>query len=327
MTSSASAHPDVGLPFLLVWPSVRATAVAGTMTGLVDDAEAAYWNPGGLAFQKGFAGVGALYAWFPNVDTGMVYSYASLGYGRPAFRRDDVGLHVGASATYLSLGEVDVLNQRGDFLGRYSTFRVAAGPHCGVRLHEKVGVGLAVKMAYSFLGPDWYHGQDDLWWKGIDWGGTGVTAALDIGTLYRPTKEVAVGLALANLGPSISYTSSGEADRLPSVMRLGASVAPVAISRFGVNTMVQIERILDGSHFSEFQGTRAAIGVEANLARVLALRCGYSVSAGGGPSGLCWGFGVGWKPIGLEFAMDGVTDSWRLAVRGPWIGFPRPGQL
>jgi len=320
MTSSASAHPDVGLPFLLIWPSTRATAIAGAMTGLADDAEAAYWNPGGLAYQKGLRGVGALYSWFPESHPGMFYDYASLGYGFPALRRDDVGMNVGASLSHISLGEVDIVNERGQFLGRYTSYRFAVGPHCGIRLREDVGVGLAVKLVRSFLGSDWYAGQDDLWWKGIDGFGSGVTVAVDIGALYRPVKAVSIGLALANFGPGISYTSSGESDRMPCVLRLGACATPVDVSWLHINGVAQVERILDGSRLSELQGTRVAIGAEANLARLLALRCGYSVGPSAGRSGLCWGFGVGWKIIGLEFAVDGLTDSWRLAIRGPWLG-------
>lgn len=322
MTSSASAQPDVGLPFLLIWPSTRATALAGAMTGLADDAEAAYWNPGGLAYQKGIRALGALYSWLPDIHPGMLYGYTSLGYGFPALRRDDVGMYLGVSTSYLSLGETDVVNERGDYLGTYSTYRFAAGPHCAIRLHEQVGVGLAVKVVRSFLGPDWYRGQDDLWWRGIDHPGSGVTVAVDIGVLYRPVKAVSIGLALANLGPGISYTSSGESDLMPSILRLGACATVVDVSWLRISSVAELDRLLVGSRVRQLQGTRAAVGAEANLARFLALRCGYSVSPSGGRSGFCWGVGVGWKIIGLEFAMDGLTDCWRLAVRGPWLGRP-----
>jgi len=317
---SARTHPDVSMPFLLIWPSTRATALAGTMTGLADDAEAAYWNLGGLAFQKGLRGDGTWYSWRPDIMLGMHYSYASLGYGLPALGRRDAGLNIGVSATYFSIGHIKVVNHRGDLLGWYESYRLATGPHCSIRIADQLGIGLGVKLVKSVYGL----GLDIplLWWAGIDRGGSGATVAADIGALYRPAKAVSVGLVLANLGPRISYTSSGESDALPSVLRLGACAAAVDGSLLHINVLAQLDKPLAGTGLVELDGARAALGVEAAMLRIVTLGCGYSVSPNEELSGFCWGVGLGWKYAGMQFAMDGLTHTWRLAARGPWLTQP-----
>ena len=56
IAGAAQASQDLGETFLLVWPTARSPALAGAMTALADESDAAYWNPGGLGFQKGLGG-------------------------------------------------------------------------------------------------------------------------------------------------------------------------------------------------------------------------------------------------------------------------------
>ena len=51
--SVAFSTPQPGLPFLLIWPTARSTALAGAVIGLADNPDAAFFNPAGLAFQSG----------------------------------------------------------------------------------------------------------------------------------------------------------------------------------------------------------------------------------------------------------------------------------
>jgi hypothetical protein len=117
-----------------------------------------------------------------------------------------------------------------------------------------LGVGVGAKFIYSFLVPDWV-------WKvmpelGIEAGGTGITWALDAGALYKPFNFLQAGLSLSNLGPNISYTSSGESDPLPRMLRLGVAYFPVKDSNWSVSVVPEISKILVGM-FGDTTGTKS----------------------------------------------------------------------
>jgi len=112
---------------------------------------------------------------------------------------------------------------------------------------------VAAKFIYSFLVPDWvWKAMPEL---GIEAGGTGITWALDAGALYKPFKSLNVGLAFTNLGPNIAYTSSGESDPLPRMMRLGLAYYPVNNDMVSVAIVPEIEKILVGM-FYDSTGTK-----------------------------------------------------------------------
>jgi len=200
----AGASQNPGAVFLEIWPAARPTALAGAFTSLADDASSVYYNQGGMAFLEGTHATLMHCNWLPGLYQGMYYEYAGLthqlkGYGS-----------VGGNIIYLTTGETDVVNERGDFLGRYTTFDVAVAGAYGYSVTSNLGVGVAAKFIYSFLVPDWV--WDVMPELGIEAGGTGITWAMDAGVLYKPFSFLQAGLSLSNIGPDISYTSSGEAD-------------------------------------------------------------------------------------------------------------------
>jgi hypothetical protein len=233
----ASQNP--GAVFLMIWPGARPTALAGAFTAISDDATSVYYNPGGLAFLEGTNATLMHCNWLPGLWPGMFYEYSAIahsiqGRGTPGF-----------NVIYLTTGETDVINERGDFLGRYTTFDVAPAVAYGFPVLPNLGVGLSAKLIYSFLVPDWvWKAMPEL---GIEKGGTGITWAFDAGTLYKPFDFLAVGLAVANLGPNISYTSSGESDPLPRMLRLGLAYYPLKHEIFSVCITPEISKILVGA--------------------------------------------------------------------------------
>ncbi len=243
----ATASQNPGAVFLMIWPAARPTGLGGAFTALADDASSVYYNQGGMAFLKGTHATLMHSNWLPGLYPGMYYEYAGLthelkGYGS-----------VGANIIYLTTGETDVVNEHGDFLGRYTTFDVAVAGGYGYSVLPNLGVGVAAKFIYSFLVPDWvWKAMPEL---GIDAGGTGITWALDAGALYKPFRSLNVGLALTNIGPNISYTSSGESDPLPRMLRLGLAYYPVKNDMVDVALVPEISKILVGM-FYDTTGTK-----------------------------------------------------------------------
>jgi hypothetical protein len=200
VVNAAGEHP--GATFLLIWPTARSTALAGAMTALVDEADAAYWNPGGLGFQRNFGATGTFCKYLtglPPQGVDMYYAYGSAGIEIPKFLDKGIRLNHGLNITYFTPGKTEFVNERGEYLGKLTTYRMAVGIHGGIQVFSKFGLGLSLKFIYSYLIPDW------LWWDGwwytdypsvgINAGGTGSSFAVDIGALYKPLNSLSLGLA------------------------------------------------------------------------------------------------------------------------------------
>jgi len=280
----ASQNP--GAVFLMIWPTARSTGLAGAMTALADEQDAAYWNPGGLGFQRSLGATVTGAPWLPGLYPGMFYGYASGGFGIGEPFGQGSNLNLGANVTYLTTGETDVVNERGEFLGRYTTWDAAFGIHGGLALSDKLGLGANLKYVHSFLVPEWV-------WKvmpelGIEAGGTGRSVAIDAGALYKPWRFLNVGVTLANLGPNISYTSSGESDPLPATLRLGLCFTPIDDPLLRVRGLVEFDKILVGM-FYDTTGTKSSgrlwneemrdawksAAFEATVLQLVSARVGY----------------------------------------------------
>ncbi len=245
----AQASQNPGAVFLMIWPAARPTAMGGAFASIADDASAVYYNPGGMAFLEGTQATLMHANWLPGLYPGMYYEYASVTHKFQ--ERGNAGMNI----IYLTTGETDVINEQGQFLGRYTTFDVAVAGAYGYPVLDNLGLGFSAKFIYSFLVPDWV--WDVMPELGIEAGGTGVTWALDFGALYEPWDFLKVGLSVANIGPNISYTSSGESDPLPRMLRAGLTYFPLRTEHFRLGITPEINKILVGMFFDE-AGTKTS---------------------------------------------------------------------
>ncbi len=324
--SGLQASQNPGAVFLMIWPTARSTALAGAMTALADDADAAYWNPGGLGFQQSVGGCATFAEWLPGLYPGMYYYYGSGGLGLPV---SDLNVNIGMDAMYFTTGETYVINERGEFLGRYTTYDLFAGVHGGVRVLPNLGVGLNAKYIRSFLVPEWvWRVMPEL---GIERGGTANTMAVDLGVLYKPLHFLSVGATLANIGPNISYTSPGESDPLPRTLRVGTSFT-FSDKFVRVRPVLELDKVLVGMFYDstgrkpfgrklgeELRDAWKSVAIEATALQIFTFRLGYFEDLTGqrgglvyeNASGLTYHYGLGdvltrsglgkWKSIGLCF--------------------------
>jgi hypothetical protein len=342
--SAALSKPQPGLPFLLIWPTARSTALAGTMTGLADDPDAAFFNPAGLAFQSGIGATATYADWLPGLYPNQSHVYTTCTYGIPGKPSKQVGpAAIGLDVDYLALRDI----APGAWTGP-PAWRLAVGAFAGMRLAKTLAVGLKTKFIHTQNVPDWV-------WKlmpelGIDGGGTGTTWAADVGALWKPSAKFSLGGSVANLGPGIAYTSSGERDPSPAILRLGACWTPVNDRRVHVNVLPEFDKVLVGMFFdsadtktvgeelqTELRDVWKALAIEVTGYEVLSIRLGYfedrTWQRGGlvfenrhGETyhyalydlltwrnlgklesiGLCWGFGIGYKDY---FRFDISSDA------------------
>jgi len=330
-----AAHAEAGGPgavFLMIFPDARTTALGGCGTALTDLDANTYYNPAGIAFGPRVAATWTHVNWFPGLYPGMSYEHIGAAY------RVDERLALAANAIYLQTGETDVIDEHGDFLGRYRTWDMSAGVTGSYRILPSLSAGYTLKGIYSFLVPDWvWEVMPEL---GIDDGGQGFTVAMDCGVQYRPLQFLSIGAALSNFGPGISYGSNWEADPLPAMSRFGFALkpripGPVEVALVGdvwrdlVTTMPRTdsfvdfwEQLEDGiglelrfaklasirlGYFEDIVGQRGGILVEDSMGRThrisllrhLTKPCGDAISWG-----FCWGVGVEFSGLKFDVGVD-----------------------
>jgi long-subunit fatty acid transport protein len=204
--------------FLRIEPDSRAAGMGNTGVAVADNANAMFWNPAGLAFQKSTQ-LGVTHAnWLPEFDAGLFYEYLVGTY-----HVDGVGTF-GGNVTFLNLGEIEIRadDEQGTVLGTAQSYELAVGVSYGYRVSERLGFGTSLRGIYSKLSP----AVGEL---GIQ-SGTASTLAFDLSGLYRTapfdlgsTKTtVSTGLNIANMGGTMTYNREEQA--LPTNLRLGYAV-------------------------------------------------------------------------------------------------------
>ncbi len=295
-----------GAVFLMIWPGARATALSGAFSAIAEDATACYYNQAGLAFIDQTIVTLQHANWLPGLHPDMYYEFA--GVVRP-FKVGTFGLDI----IYLTTGKTSVVNPEGTYLGEYTTFDIAVGLNYGVPLKPNLGLGVGWKFVYSYLVPDWV--WDRMPELGIDQGGTGITYAFDVGMLYKPWSLLALGAALQNIGPNISYTESGSSDPLPYTLRLGVRVEPLQSELFRVALTADLTKILvgmfadeDNSFFDnlgyEFKEAWKAVGLELGYYDFVQLRGGYFHDEEGERKGFTYGGGIRAAGFSIDVGID-----------------------
>ena len=217
----AHAQGESAVPFLLISPNSRASGIGETGTGSVDDASAIFWNPAALAFLEG-SEISITHAnWLPQFQQSDLF-YDYLNYHQ---KMDDIGGTVGASVTYLNLGEfIRTSSASPDEIGRFKSFEFAVTAGYATKAFDDLAVGMNLRFIHSALSP---FGTDQEEGEGI-----ASTISVDLAAMYRPTSldvpligdignKFSAGINLSNLGPKVTYIDADQADPLPTNLRIG----------------------------------------------------------------------------------------------------------
>jgi len=198
--------------FLRIEPDSRAAGMGNTGVAIAENANAMFWNPAGLAFQKETQ-VGITHAnWLPEFDAGLFYEYL-------------VGTHhvegigtFGGHVTFLNLGEIELRDDNQNSLGTYPSYELAVGVSYGYQVSDRLGLGTSLRGIYSKLSPAKSQRIDS---------GTASTVAGDLSALYRTATftlggtdaTVSTGLNISNMGGRMTYDEAKQA--LPMNLRVG----------------------------------------------------------------------------------------------------------
>lgn len=217
LAAALPARAQIGgaaVVFLMIEPDSRAAGMGNAGVALADNANATFWNPAGLGFQRG-AAVGITHSnWLPEFNANLYYEYAVGKY-----HREGLGTF-GAHLTFFNLGKHDCIDDIGNPCGQFRSYDLAAGVSYGKQVTDNLSLGTGVRFIYSNLA------------TGVEVSGggeakAGVSVGVDLGLLYRtnpidlggvPT-TISAGFNLANMGPTIQYIENR--DPIPTNLRFG----------------------------------------------------------------------------------------------------------
>ncbi len=206
------------LPMLNIGPDARMGGMANAGVAASPDANALFWNPAKLAFmgagtmQGGLSYTPWLRRLVPDVE--LMFANVAMGLG------DRSG--VGASLRYFSLGDITFRNEQGDEQGTYRPYEMALDVAYALKLSENWSAGVGLRYALSDLTQGQVVGS--LQTK------PGQTVATDVSFYYHGEElnlpdgqkgQWLGGLNISNIGAKVKYTESGDADFIPTNLKLG----------------------------------------------------------------------------------------------------------
>ena len=223
LSSRAFAQGETAVPFLLISPDAGAGGMGEAATGLADNANAVFWNPGGLAFLRG-SQISLTHApWLPEFGSDLSYDFLSFTHHLESWDGN-----VGASITYFNLGTFNrTTSQSSTIIGTWHAYEFAITVGYGTQISKGLGLGANFRYIRSELAP--FGAEQEV--------GSGIASdvSFDLGLLYRPQhfvlplvgdlgNRLGLGLDLSNLGPNLYYIDQAQADPLPTNLRAGIAL-------------------------------------------------------------------------------------------------------
>ncbi len=221
--SGAFAQGETAVPFLLISPDAGAGGMGETGTGLADNANAVFWNPGGLAFLKGDHIALTHAPWLPELGSDLTYDFLSYTHYLESWDGN-----LGASITYFNLGTFNkTLSDGPQVVSTWHAFEFAVTVGYGTQISKGLGLGANFRYIRSELAP--FGTEQEV--------GTGIASdvSFDLGLLYRPEhfdlplvgnlgNRLGFGLDLSNMGPNLYYIDQAQQDPLPTNLRVGIAL-------------------------------------------------------------------------------------------------------
>jgi hypothetical protein len=244
-SSALFAQGESAVPFLLISPNSRASAMGEAGVAISNDAAAIYWNPAALAFEDGREVSITHSKWLPQFNqSDLFYDFFTF-----SDHIESLGGTVAASVTYLSLGEfIRTGSGSPDEIGRFKSYEYAVTAGYGTKISQSLGLGVNLRLIHSALSPIGAEREQ----------GTGIATSMsfDVAVLYKPTDleipliglglgdRLSIGANLSNMGPKIAYIDAAQADPLPTNLRFGFGYQIVKSQYNNITAALDFNRLL-----------------------------------------------------------------------------------
>lgn len=289
---SALAQSEAGGISTLFAPGARADGMGRAFTAVANDANAIWWNPGGLAFLRGHDISVTHSQLVPGLADDVSWSY-------PVYAQHVEGWGgLGASVGYLSYGQSEATDEEGNVTGTFTSYELVPAIAYGTELADNLGFGVALKLIRVDLAPATVTLDGRA--------GRGTTFAADLGALVKmPGARTSIGAVLSNLGPDIAYIDEDQSDPLGRNIRVGAAYTPFENDVHRVLVAADASRFLIPGRVLAVDVWNAGLEYEFN--RLIALRGGYVSDPIGDITD--WTFGLGLSYRGVRFDYASVPQS------------------
>lgn len=264
-SASVSAQGEAGAACLIIQPGARANGMGQSYVAISDDATGAWWNPAGLAFAK--TNIDLMHSQLvPELASDVFYEFIG-----GTFEIEGIGM-MGVSVIYLTYGEWEGRDEFNNYLGKFTSWEIAPTVSGAVKLTENIGIGMNLKFVYIDLAPEEATPEGEA--------GRGSSVAVDAGGLWKvpdfslgglSIRRLNLGVAVSNLGPSITFINRDQAAPLPRNLRTGFAYTPY-LTDVGAFTIVgEVNRPL-----VEFERSNTYhAGAEFVYVDLLVVRGGY----------------------------------------------------
>jgi len=202
------------VPSLTIAPDARAGGMGDIGAATSPDVNSQFWNPAKYVFNESNTGFSLSYTpWLRQLVADIDLAYLA-GY----YKFNDNSA-VSMSMRYFSLGNIDLTDFQGSFMGTAHPNELAVDGAFSQKLSENLSASVALRLIYSDLS----NGMSTEMYPGI-------AVAADVATYYRlpitlstGTGNLAFGLNISNIGSKISYDEFASSNFIPTNLRLGTS--------------------------------------------------------------------------------------------------------
>lgn len=315
-----------GVPFLLIGPNSRFSAMGESGTAIADDATAMHWNASGLAFQQTGTEINFTHSpWLAGLNiSDLFYDYLAAKKYIKAINGT-----VGLDLTYLNIGEIIQTDEFGNSIGSFKAYEFAIGLAYATKVTDNLGLGITTRFIYSNLsGGGRAVGNEKQT-------GTAFTMSFDISMLYKfgggpkfIKDKLSIGINLANMGPKITYIDADQADPLPTNLRLGIAYKILKNEGNELTLTADLSKLLVNGKDPFYKGIftswkdgpggilqsiQTSVGAEYwyGNPRLIALRAGYFYEdqAYGNRKFITLGAGVRYSLYGFDFSYISTIEE------------------
>lgn len=209
------------VPFLLIAPDSRSSAMGDAGVAISPDANATHWNAAKLSFidEKDDFGVSVSYSpWLRQLVNDINLAYLS------GYKKIDRNSAIGASMRYFSLGNITFTDITGQTIRDFKPNEFAFDLAYSRKLSENFGTAVSLRYINSNLtgGISTTGGQTQA----------GRSVAADVSLFYQGNEfemgeipaNLNFGLNVSNIGAKMAYTDNAEKDFIPANLRLGTAL-------------------------------------------------------------------------------------------------------
>ncbi|MBN2668805.1 MAG: type IX secretion system outer membrane channel protein PorV [Bacteroidales bacterium] len=227
------------VPFLTITPESRAGGMGDVGVATTPDNSSIQYNVAKYLFSEQNYGLSISYTpWLTNLGIHDINLLNVAGFSKLNEMQT-----ISGSLTYFSLGNIQFLDDFGEFVKDYTPneFNIKMG--YSRLLTDQLSMGISLGYAYSNLTGGYSNSSTEVT--------AGNSFVADVGFYYNNDIEVsgydanyALGLSIKDIGNTMSYSEGAEKSFLPTTMRLGGAFTIDLDDYNSIMTSVEFSKLL-----------------------------------------------------------------------------------